>query len=483
MQYLNLAFALARISLLVAMMPFATDWRTPLFASWRYTVLAVLIVLPLLLITLDILLMRRARATQDGLTRATRALSFVALALGVVAFGVTAAIELQFQYKRYAVFNADAAQLEKLGAHLLVGYREESTLFALLDRRGIAGVFLGSHNVDGKSIEAVRERIDKFQSIRREQKLNPLWIATDQEGGSVSRMSPPLPRMPALAEIVRLNADPAERLLAVRQYAERQGRALKSIGINLNFSPVIDIDHGVVNPDDRLTRISSRAISADPAIVTEVAGLYCATLLMTGVRCTLKHFPGLGRVYGDTHMVTANLTASTGELEASDWLPFRRLMAANAAFTMLSHARLAALDAERPASFSEPVVNGMLREGWKHNGVLVTDDFGMGAVTLSREGVAGGAVAALNAGVDLILVSYDPDQYFYIMYELLRADREGRLRADALEVSKRRLHEAAASRMISPAASAEPRLYPGTRGSSPSVARRSRTLKGRKRIG
>jgi len=80
--------------------------------------------------------------------------------------------------------------------------------------------------------------------------------------------------------------------------------------------------------------------------------------------------------------------------------------------------------------------------------VLVTDDFGMAAVALSREGVAGGAVAALNAGVDLILVSYDPDQYFYIMYELLRADRDGRLRADALEGSKRRLREAAASRVV-----------------------------------
>lgn len=452
MRYFNLTFVLARIALLAAIIPLAIGWRTPLLAGWRYTALAALIVVPLLLIALDVLLIRRGRAPQDVFARATRALSFVALALGVAVFGSTAAIELQFQYKRHTVLNADTAQLEKLGAHLLVGYRQEATLLAMLDRRGIAGIFLSSHNVAGKSIEALRERIDALQSIRREQKLNPLWIATDQEGGPVSRMSPPLPRMPALAEIVRLHSDPAERSLEVHQYAERQGRALKSIGINVNFGPVVDIDHGLVNPEDRLTRISSRAISTDPAVVTEVAGLYCATLLMTGVHCTLKHFPGLGRVYGDTHMVTANLAASADELEVSDWLPFRRLMAANAAFTMLSHARFTALDPNHPVSFSEPVVKDLLRDGWKHDGVLVTDDFGMGAVTLSRQGVAGGAVAALNAGVDLILVSYDPDQYFYIMHELLRADRDGRLRADALEVSKRRLREAAASRVISPAA-------------------------------
>ena len=77
--------------------------------------------------------------------------------------------------------------------------------------------------------------------------------------------------------------------------------------MNLNFAPVVDLNHGVVNPEDRLSRISSRAISADPAVVTEVAGLYCLTLKLTGVHCTLKHFPGLGRVYEDTHRVTAEL--------------------------------------------------------------------------------------------------------------------------------------------------------------------------------
>ena len=92
---------------------------------------------------------------------------------------------------------------------------------------------------------------------------------------------------------------------------------------------------------------------------------------------------------------------------------------------MLGHARLTALDRDRPASFSHAVVKGLLRDTWKHDGILVTDDFSMGAVTLSREGAAQGAIAALNAGVDLILVSYDPDQYFPVMHALLAADRAG----------------------------------------------------------
>jgi beta-N-acetylhexosaminidase len=344
------------------------------------------------------------------------------------------------------VLNADQRTLEKLGRHVLIGYRDSSMLDALIERRATAGVFLSALNVQGKSIATIGQEIAGLQEIRRQQKLDPLWIATDQEGGAVSRASPPLARMPALAEIVALHRDRAERQLAVAQYAARQGRELASLGVNLNFAPVVDLNHGVVNPDDRLTRIASRAISGDPAVVTEVARLYCATLMMTRVHCTLKHFPGLGRVFADTHMVVAELAAGVSELEGSDWMPFRQLMSEDGVFTMLAHARLMALDPDRPASFSGAVVTGLLREKWKHDGILVTDDFSMGAVTLSREGAAGGAVAALNAGVDLIVVSYDPDQYFYVLDALLKAERDGRLDGKALAASEARLQRAAATK-------------------------------------
>jgi beta-N-acetylhexosaminidase len=440
-KFLNVAFALARFALIAAMMPLAIGWRTPLFASWRYTALAALIILPLILMAFEFWMLRRTKAPQNS-----RVLRFIALAtilFGAVAFGVTATLEGQFLYKRHTVLGADTHELEKLGRHVLVGYRDPSMLNALIERRAAAGVFLSALNVEGKSIVTIGQEIAALQDIRRQQKLDPLWIATDQEGGAVSRLSPPLARMPALAEIVALHRDHAERQLAVAQYAARQGRELVSMGVNLNFAPVVDLNHGIVNPDDRTSRIATRAISSDPAVVTEVARLYCATLMMTGVHCTLKHFPGLGRVYDDTHMVTAELNASAGELEASDWMPFRQLMSEDAAFTMLGHARLMALDKERPASFSQAVVKGMLRENWKHDGVLITDDFSMGAVTLSSEGATGGAIEALNAGVDLVLVSYDPDQYFYIMDALLKADRDGRLRPEALQASDTRLRRAA----------------------------------------
>jgi beta-N-acetylhexosaminidase len=437
--YLNAAFILARIALIAAILPLAIGWRTPLLTTWRPIALVALLALPLAVLVAEAWTLRRT----SGHPRALRLMSAASLAFAIFAFGTTAAIELQFQYQRRAVLSADPAELQELGAHIVVGYRDPAALQALIDRRAVAGVFLSALNVERRTPDAIRLTIERLQAIRRAQGLSPLWIATDQEGGAVSRLSPPLTRMPALAEIAALHRDRAERLIAIRQYAARQGRELSGLGVNLNFAPVVDLNHGVVNPDDRTSRISTRAISDDPAVVTEVAGLYCATLMMTGVHCTLKHFPGLGRVYEDTHKVGADLTANAAELDASDWRPFRQLMPANGTFTMLSHARLIALDPERPASFSPAVVKGLLRDGWQHDGVLVTDDFSMGAVTFSREGVAGGAIAALNAGVDLILVSYDPDQYFPIMHALLRAQRDGRLNADMLAQSAARLARAA----------------------------------------
>jgi beta-N-acetylhexosaminidase len=106
---------------------------------------------------------------------------------------------------------------------------------------------------------------------------------------------------------------------------------------------------------------------------------------------------------------------------------------------MLSHARRTALDAERPVSFSGTIVSGLLRGRWSHKGVLITDDFSMGAVYGSKAGIAAAGVAALNAGVDLILVSYDPAQYFTMMNALLTADNAGGLAPATLARSARRL--------------------------------------------
>ena len=432
----RLASAIVRLVFAALLLPFALDWRSPLLVSVRPSALAFLIIVPLALVVGGLLALRRSG------TPMLRALDGVALLAAAAVLVSTAVLEGRFHLIRRQVVDADAAALERLGRHLVVGYSNLDEVHALIRRRAIAGVFLSAGNVRGLSAAEVRRQIDAMQETRREQHLPPLWIAADQEGGDVARLSPPLPRPPRIVDILARHPDPADGIAAVRQSAREQGRALAGLGVNLNFAPVVDVDRGLVNPGDRFTRIHQRAISDDPAVVTAAAGAYCDGLYEAGVCCTLKHFPGLGRVFADTHLSGANLEVAPSELAQSDWVPFRALMGRADAFTMLGHVTLTALDRERPVSFSAPVVAKLLRGDWHYGGVLITDDFSMAAVYRSHDGIADAAVAALNAGVDLVLVSFDTDQFYPVMHSLLAADREGRLRPEALRQSDERLSRA-----------------------------------------
>jgi beta-N-acetylhexosaminidase len=436
---MTLLLALVRLAIAAAILWFTLDWRSPYFASVRSWALCGLIALPLIVGLPETWLLFSGRAG----ARTTRAVSATTLAIAALALGATLLLEGQFRWMRHQVLNAEPRHLEMLGRHVIVGYHDLAELRALIERRAIAGVFLGGRNVRGNTIEEIRALVAALQDTRRWQDLPPLWIATDQEGGPVSRLSPPLARSASLAELVAAHPDKSERIAAVQALAARHGRELADLGVNVNFAPVVDLNHRVVNPDDRLSRIHERAISTDAAMVTEVARHYCAGLHQAGVRCTLKHFPGLGRVFEDTHRQSADLGTSASELAATDWVPFRALMQDANTFMMLGHVRLTALDRERPVSSSQPVVAGLLRGDWRHDGILVTDDFCMAAAYGSSGGMAAASVGALNAGVDLILVSYDSDQFYPVMYALLRAHAEGRLRQDALASSERRLARSA----------------------------------------
>ncbi len=425
---------LGEFALSIAALGIASDWRSPLLADYRVPSLATLVAVPLILVGTGIWLLRRPQR------RALRIIRVATIILAAAALACTAFLEGRFWWERARLFAAEPERVARLGRHFIVGYRDPAAIDALLERRAIAGVFVSARNFTGQTADTVGRQIAAWQNLRRSQGLPPLLVTTDQEGGVVSRLSPPLPRQPPLAT----TAAQRDRNNAAYAYGLSQGRALASLGINLNFAPVVDLDFGLLNANDRYTRIHQRAISDDPAIVIEVARHYCRGLAAATVHCTLKHFPGIGRVFSDTHIGPAELQATIAELEQRDWIPFRALMP-SAGYMMVGHARLAALDPERPASLSNVVINGLLRRNWGYDGILITDDFAMRAVYGRPSGLFGAGVEALNAGIDLILVSYDPDLYFDIMNGLLRADRDGRLSDQKLQASVRRLDAAAAA--------------------------------------
>ncbi len=358
--------------------------------------------------------------------RRPRAVRGVLVGLWLAAPAWAIADEVGFERDKHAVLTMVDAPARALGAHFIVGYTHLDDVALLADRGLIGGVFLGKRAVAGRSFEALQDDIAMLQRRRRRAGLPPLIVAADQEGGIVSRLSPPLTALPPLASLADLPAGARDD--AVARYGTQHGRELAALGVTLNLAPVVDLKRDLPpNPLDRNSLIAQRAISSDPLVVADVARAYGMALHDAGVTPTLKHFPGLGRVREDTHQVAATLDASVSELERTDWLPFRRVAADTDAVMMLAHVTVVAVDPDRPASQSRRVVD-LLRRQWGFRGRLITDDLTM--VPVYERGLCGAVVDALNAGVDLLLVAYDTDQYFPAMACARAALRDGRLDID-----------------------------------------------------
>ena len=323
---------------------------------------------------------------------------------------------------RADILGSDPARLERLGRRIIVGFQSFDEVRPLVEKGGIAGIFITDHNVRGRKADDVAKDIQSLQDIRKAQGLPRLIVAADQEGGYVSRLSPPLKQQPSLGTLVAKLKNDEDREKAVRAYAEVQAQGLERLGVTMNFGPVVDLRLGTSRRNDGETQLFWRAIDSNPYLVAKVAGWYCDTLTKFDIICTLKHFPGLGRVARDTHVVTGEISATTAQLELSDWLPFRRLMGKPGIATMIGHVRVTAADKDTPASYSGEVINSFIRARTEGDVLLITDDLGMGAVTRSKDGLGGAAVKAVNAGVDLLLLSDAAQYYDTVMSSLIEAD-------------------------------------------------------------
>jgi beta-N-acetylhexosaminidase len=172
--------------------------------------------------------------------------------------------------------------------------------------------------------------------------------------------------------------------------------------------------------------------------VAAVGSAYAQGLADAGVIPTAKHFPGLGRINVDTHIFSAGTKAGREELEGADWVPFRRVLADSSAFLMLGHVTVAAIDPDNPASHSKRIVQGLIRGVWGYRGIIITDDLVMGAIY--HHGFCKAVVDSLNAGIDLLLIAYDGQQYYRAMACALDALHRGKIDRMALDKSAHRLN-------------------------------------------
>lgn len=366
---------------------------------------------------------------------------FLAVLISAPAMAVSK--EWNFHHARHQVMDAPEEQLHRLGRHFMVGYQEIEQVRTLVTKGAIGGIFITQHNIASKTLKQVQTEIKELQDLQASNGLPPLFVATDQEGGVVSRMSPLLSSLPPLATVVQKAKSPQVLENQVKHYGSVHGKELAQLGVNVNFSPVVDLQSSIEGPIiDFHTQINQRAIAEDPNLVGTVAFFYSQALEASGVIPTLKHFPGLGKVQSDTHLFSAELDLSVEELQKSDWIPFQHVTQKTQAWMMLGHVILPQIDPKSPVSLSQPVIQEVIRKAWGYNGVLITDDLNMGSISKAADTIGTASVQALNAGVDLLLISYDGDQYFEAMDAVIQAENTGVLNQELLKQSVGRLQVA-----------------------------------------
>jgi beta-N-acetylhexosaminidase len=220
-------------------------------------------------------------------------------------------------------------------------------------------------------------------------------ILIDQEGGRVQRLGPPhWPVFPPAAKFGELYAhDPAQGLRAARIGAELIAAELLALGINVDCLPVADLrlpeGHDV---------IGDRAYGADPETVSRLARAAADGLLAGGVLPVVKHVPGHGRARADSHAELPVVETPLDELDRTDFGPFRAL--ADLPIAMTAHVVYRAVDRERAATVSPTVIAEVIRRRIGFDGLLMTDDLSMQALSGS---LASRAEAAFAAGCDMAL--------------------------------------------------------------------------------
>ena len=254
-----------------------------------------------------------------------------------------------------------------------------------------SGVCLFARNV--KDPAQVRELTDAIRSILGADAL----ICVDQEGGRVDRLRRILEPMP-----------PADSLRNAKDAAilgDLSGRALRMLGINVNFAPVVDVPR---NQSDN--GLQTRTLGVDPDEITSNASSFLAALSATGVMGCLKHFPGLGASSVDSHELLPTVDVDDEELENHDLVPYRRLIGKHPVMVMIAHATFPntlfnAKNAELPSSLN-PAVYESLRRTIGFEGLAVTDDLEMGAI-INSHGIPEASLAAIEAGADIALICND----------------------------------------------------------------------------
>ena len=336
----------------------------------------------------------------------------------------------------------EASLDEKIGQMLMIGFKGfevSDTSHIVRDIRDyhLGGVILFDYDVPTdrpvRNVESP-EQVIKLISQLKKLSDSPLFIAVDQEGGRVARLKESRGFKPSVsAEYLGKLNDPD----STRHYAEMMAEQLQDIGFNVNFAPVVDLN---INPENPVIGRVERSFGAEPGLVVRQASIFLDQFSEHNILGVLKHFPGHGSAWNDSHVGMADVTETWKESELE---PYRQLIGDDTNFAiMTAHVFNENLDPDWPATLSDKIQTGILRNQLGYEGVLFSDDMQMEAIR-SFYGLETSIKRAINAGVDVVVFGnnsvYQPDIVPEAVQIIKNLIRSGELSENRIDQSYQRI--------------------------------------------
>lgn len=315
---------------------------------------------------------------------------------------------------------------EKIGQMFIIGVQGEALSRderLIIEQCGFGGFILFSHNCGEP-----KQILPLCRALWETGTELPPFIAIDQEGGRVHRLPEPFTHFPPAAALGRTGS--AELAYKVGWATARE---LSTVGINLNFAPALDVHSNPSNPV-----IGDRSLSPEPQEVIRLGWEIVRGLGEGGVIPCGKHFPGHGDTDKDSHLALPIVEKSVAELKSVELAPFVYACRQGIETLMTAHVLYRALDPEFPATLSEKIVTGLLRQDLGYDGVVFSDDMEMRAISATY-GDDEAVERAVRAGVDVLLYGHElPRAVRAFEFLCAEAEKHPALRA-RVEESYRRI--------------------------------------------
>ena len=332
----------------------------------------------------------------------------------------------------------------KIGQMLIIGFEgkevnKQSSIVKLITKQNIGGVLLFDKNIQSpEQVQILNRQLQHFSQLANQQyhrDLLPLLLSVDYEGGKVDRLKEAygFPATQSAADVGKMSEHDAN--LAAKKMAQ----TLKNAGFNLNFAPVLDVN---VNAENPVIGKKDRSFSERPSDVAFYANLYSNNFISQGIQCAFKHFPGHGSSNADSHLGFVDVTTSWHAYELE---PYAYLLGdANACgMVMTAHIVNRQLDdTGLPATLSHQILTGILREQLQFDGVIITDDMQMKAIS-QHYGFEQAVILAINAGADMFIfgnqITDEPQDPKLVIDIIEAAVKSGKIRKSRIDEAYRHI--------------------------------------------